>query len=61
MKGTLKYLLIAAAAYYFYNKYKASLHTRPQLPSGAGGAHSSGGENLQLDAVQGIKKLPHTY
>ena len=59
MKGTLKYLLIAAAAYYFYKKYQAAMDAN--LPSGSGGVKSSGDENLQLAEVQGIKKLPHTY
>jgi hypothetical protein len=50
MKG-LKYLLIVAAAYYFYKKYQAAMDAQPQ----------PGDENTQLEAVQGIKKLPHTY
>ena len=61
MKGALKYLLIAAIGYYFYDQWKKSQYTKPHdIPTGGGGIKQSD-EVSQLESIQGVKKLPHTY
>lgn len=58
MKSTIKYVLIAAAVYYLYKKFKDN--TSEQLPDGSGGAGRPQNPPL-LEAIQGVKQLPYTY
>jgi len=58
MKSTIKYILIAVAAYYLYKQFKAT--TGEDLPPGSGGAGRPQNEPM-LEAVQGVKSLPYTY
>lgn len=62
MKGIFKYILIAAAGYFIYSQYKKSKQQdlNADRPSGSGGTVRST-DVAQLEAVQGIKKLPYTY
>lgn len=56
MKSTIKYVLIAAAVYYLYKKFKDN--TSEQLPDGSGGMLQN---PPMLEAIQGVKQLPYTY
>ena len=55
---TIKYLLIAAAAYYLYKKI--SSNTNKNAGSGDGDTRQPQNPPI-LEAVQGVKSLPYTY
>ena len=55
---TIKYLLIAAAAYYIYKKISDNKYQNP----GTGDGDTRQPQNPPiLEAVQGVKSLPYTY
>jgi hypothetical protein len=55
---TIKYLLIAAAAYYLYKKISDNKYQNP----GTGDGDTRQPQNPpMLEAVQGVKSLPYTY
>jgi hypothetical protein len=55
---TIKYLLIAAAAYYLYKK----ISDQANQNAGSDGSGEGRPQNEpMLEAVQGVKSLPYTY